>query len=747
MKFKKISWLILFYFSFITSVYSTNLFSTEYKISKNPILKKSLSKTIDNNLDTLKINSIIQLAWDIAPNNYKKSIQYSDSAISLSQKIKWLKGEGEALSIKGEALRYGGLLKESLENYKKALRIFKKLDKKKKIANIYSNIGITYFNLSAFPKAMENFNTALKLHDEINDREGIINNYGYIGIVLSKLKEYDKALTYFNLALEKALQLKNKSIIATQYGNIGLTYMEQRKYDKALTDYQEAIKIFEAIEDYYNYSIYLGNIGLVYLKKKDYSKAFSYFEKALRLAQENNDQYGIAHQYGNIGELDLRKVKDSNAALDKADKDIVLKKSIYYLKKAVDIFKNIEVKEEQKNYQFLLSMAYEEKGNYSLALKTFKAAQAIKDTIHSNKNRKIIANLEIKQQLFMKEKEVEILNIDRKHEASIRNMLIVFAGFFVLVSLVILYMYSNKKKRNKRLQENIRIRKKVEKDLRSKKIELEIYQQHLEQLVMERTKELEEEVNIRKETEKKLIIAKDKAEAASKAKSVFLANMSHELRTPLTGILGYSDLLKSMLEDEELIDMAAGINRTGKRLLNTVSLVLDLSRIESDKSEINFLPIDIIKELKEVYQNFKGATSVKKVDFILNLHTDSFIINIDNTMLKVILDNLINNAIKFTKKGSITIDTGIELIKNNTYFWFRVKDTGIGIKEDQLHLVFEEFKQLSEGFTKDFQGSGLGLSITKKYVDLLYGKIKVESTFGKGTAFTIYFPTKIQAAA
>ncbi len=594
---------------------------------------------------------------------------------------------------------------------------------------------------------MEYFNKSVELHDEIKDQEGIINNYGYIGIVLSTLKEYEKALIYFNLALEKALQLKNQSIIATQYGNIGLTYMEQKKYDKALKDYSEAIKIFKKIEDYYNYSIYLGNIGLVYLNKNNYSKAFKYFEEALNLAKENNDQYGIAHQYGNIGQLALRRAKDKNIFLNQMEKDIALKKSVYYLKRAVDIFKNIEVKEEQKNYQFLLSKAYEERGNYKLALNTFKAAQAIKDTIHSNENKKNIANLEIKQQLFMKEKEVEILNIDKKHEASIKNMLIVFAAFFVLTSLIILYMYSNKRKRNKRLQENIRIRKKVEKDLRSKKIELEIYQQHLEQLVMERTKELEEEVNIRKETEKKLIIAKNKAEAASKAKSVFLANMSHELRTPLTGILGYSDLLKSMLEDDELIDMAAGINRTGKRLLNTVSLVLDLSRIESDKNEINYLPTDVIAELKEVYENFKGATSVKNIDFNLNVHADSFIINIDNTMLKVILDNLINNAIKFTKKGSINIDTGTEEIKNNTYFWIKVKDTGIGIKESELSLVFEEFKQLSEGFTKDFQGSGLGLSITKKYVELLYGKIKVESKFGIGTTFTIYFPIKIQAAA
>ncbi len=429
------------------------------------------------------------------------------------------------------------------------------------------------------------------------------------------------------------------------------------------------------------------------------------------------------------------------------DKEIVLKKSIYYLKKAIDIFKEIEQKEEEKNYEFMLSKAYEELGDYKSALKIFKQAQTIKDTIHSIENKRNIANLEIKQQLYMKDKELQILNIDKQHEALIRKMLTIFTGIFILVSIVILYMYANKRKRNKQLQESIRIRKKVEKDLRAKKIELEIYQQHLEKLVHERTQKLEEEVNIRRETEEKLIIEKDKAEAASKAKSVFLANMSHELRTPLTGILGYSDLLYNMIDDEEMKDMAAGINRTGKRLLNTVSMVLDLSRIESDRNEIHYKEIDIITEIKEVYNNFKGAASVKNIKFNLNLHTNSFNIYIDEIMLKVILDNLINNAIKFTKKGSVNIDTGIDSIKNKTYFWIKVKDTGIGIKENELPLVFEEFKQISEGFTKDFQGSGLGLSVTKKYVELLNGIIKVESVFGIGTTFTIYFPTEIQAVA
>lgn len=244
-----------------------------------------------------------------------------------------------------------------------------------------------------------------------------------------------------------------------------------------------------------------------------------------------------------------------------------------------------------------------------------------------------------------------------------------------------------------------------------------------------------------------MVIAKENAEAASNSKSTFLANMSHELRTPLVGILGYSDLMRSMLDDPELKEMAEGINRTGKRLLSTLSLILDLARLESNLVEVNADPIDIIQEIKETCTSFKGTLSNKKLGFEINVHAETFMIDMDSSMFRVILENLINNAFKFTSKGEIKIITSIENDSFNSSFVLKVQDSGIGISKSQIPMIFKEFKQLSGGFTKDFQGSGLGLAITKKYIELLGGKIEVESELGKGTTFIISFPIKIQSAA
>ena len=248
---------------------------------------------------------------------------------------------------------------------------------------------------------------------------------------------------------------------------------------------------------------------------------------------------------------------------------------------------------------------------------------------------------------------------------------------------------------------------------------------------------IQEDITEKKRTVEELIVAKEKAVEANKAKDVFLANMSHELRTPLIGILGYSELLTEELKDPEKIEMSTGIKRAGKRLLNTLNLILDLTRIESNKFEISLEHVNIINEIQSVFNSFKGAALEKKLDFILNVPDDNLTAEIDKNVFSIVMENLINNAIKFTKQGNITVSAGRE---NKDIIFISVKDTGIGIDEKHFNIVFEEFRQVSEGINREFQGTGLGLSITKRYVEMLGGTISIESKVGAGSAFIIRLP-------
>ena len=245
------------------------------------------------------------------------------------------------------------------------------------------------------------------------------------------------------------------------------------------------------------------------------------------------------------------------------------------------------------------------------------------------------------------------------------------------------------------------------------------------------------DVSERKAYESELKEAKDRAEEANKTKDLFLANMSHELRTPLIGILGYSDLLSENLNDKEQVEMAKGIKRSGDRLLKTLNLLLDLTRIKSDKFESSIIEKDITEELKFAFEMFRGAALDKKLEFSLQILEEKLTAKVDSSMMLVILENLINNAIKFTSHGSIKITAGNQ---NEREVFIKVKDTGIGIDEKNFEKIFEEFRQVSEGTNREFQGTGLGLSITKKYVEMLNGTIKVESKINEGTTFTVLLP-------
>ena len=733
--------LIIIIYPILTLLFTSTIIAKESIPQEAKLLSNNLNVKLQKTfVDSIEIDKLIKLSWELAIVDVDSSIAIADSAIRLAKSANSPIRMAKALNNKGEALRYKGLFEDGLKEHLAALDILTPLKNESSIAKTESDIGISYFNLADYSNAFKHFDNAHDIYKKLNDKLGILNVNGYIGVVFSNFEQHEKAISYFEKAIEIATDLGDKSKIATQLNNIGLTYFELKKYEKAITSYVKSIKIFKELEDDFNYSITLGNIGIPYLELKEYEKAEAAFNESLELAKKLNDQYGVAHQNGNLGELYYKMTVDTK-------QNNHIPTAIKYLKISVNEFESLGAISDQKDYLLMLSDVYSIVGNYKNSLAIFKEAKALQDSIQAKENNNTIAGLEIKQELEQKENEIIILNQEKEYESVLKSALIIFAFLILLIALLTAHFYRKKRNDNVILQKNITLRQEVENALRKNEEELKRHRDHLEKLVSERTKKLENEIIEHKQTEEALLLAIERAEIANNAKSVFLANMSHELRTPLVGILGYSDLLTSIIDDTDAKEMAEGINRTGNRLLNTLSLVLDLARIESDKFEIDISHVDVINELKDTYQNFKVMAERKNLKLNLNVHTESFVHPTDLSMLKVILDNLVNNAIKFTTVGEIDIISDILHVDDTAQLVIKVCDTGVGIKRENLPLIFEEFKQLSEGFTKDFQGSGLGLSITKKFVELLGGKINVESELGKGTTFIINFPTEIKAVA
>lgn len=236
--------------------------------------------------------------------------------------------------------------------------------------------------------------------------------------------------------------------------------------------------------------------------------------------------------------------------------------------------------------------------------------------------------------------------------------------------------------------------------------------------------------------------AKEKAEEMNRLKSNLLSNMSHELRTPMIGILGYTELLKEEKSQNEVRAWADKINKCGTRLMQTLNLILDLSRIEAEKLDLSFTAVDLEKIIDELFESFFENASAKNLSLVKQAKTPIPKVQSNESMVREILNNLINNALKFTDHGGVTVNLDVVPEKEKEYIKIDVIDTGIGIAPADQNLIWEEFRQVSEGRGRGFEGSGLGLTITKKFVEKLNGHVSVTSELGKGSCFSVFIPVQ-----
>jgi len=649
---------------------------------------QALLKTVKQ--DTTKVILLNKIAEVYLGNTPDQVIKYANQSLTLAKKIAYKKGIGDSYNCLGVFYWYKADYVIALDYFKNNLKIGEETGDKLRISRAYNGIGSINSFLGNYNEALKNDFASLKMQIALGDKKGMAGTYNNIGIIYLYRANYPEALKNFISALKLNEEVKNKNWIAININNIGEVYKEQGNYSSALKNQYSALKIQIELKDKAGIANTYSNIAEVYFKQNKYQEALKNLFDGLKLFNEVGDKDGIAFTCVGIGNNYTKLHKYNDAS--------------FYLNKALLISKEVGGMENIKKSLDGMTKLDSSKGDFKLAFKHYKQYVLIRDSLVNMENTKKITQQQMQYDFDKKEsltkaeqeKKDAITQKELQRQKLVRNGFIGGFGIVLLFAGVFFRQRNSIKKGNEALQ-----------------------------------------------------IAKERAEQSERYEQQFLANMSHEIRTPMNAVMGMTNLLINKNPREDQLNYLDGIKKSSDNLLYIINDILDLSKIESGKIELEQIDFSLYDVINQVKQTLNHKAEEKGLFLITEI--DSRIPDVvigDPVRLNQILINLAGNAIKFTEKGSVSIDVRCQVsdvrgvkseqltVNNTSALKFSIVDTGIGIPKDKLQTVFESFKQAHSSDTRKYGGTGLGLSISKQFVELMGGTISLESEEGSGTTFS-----------
>lgn len=660
-----------------------------------------------------KIDLNLNLAEGYLNNQPQKSIDLAKDALELSTKISDLGRKASSLFLLGEANRAMGNNSVAYDFYFQANKLYEQLADKEGLANCANSIGRVYKILGDYPSALEYHLIALHYYEELDNQKGIASSLINAGVAYRNLGEKNIAIENYNKALEISMQLTDLTNMVAALISIGNVHWYDKNYSEALIYYERALKVS-------NEKQYKGehpggiqnNIGNVYRQLGDYNKALEYYFLALNTSKNIGDQNQIAITLKNIGITHKESKKYSEA--------------IHYFIESKTLAESIHLLKVQQETLEQLSQTYTLLADYKKALEYFIQFSLLRDSLFDEETSSKISLLQLKNnireqetQITLSEKENELKS---SREEYLRNLIILISLLAVSLILFLWIRYRSKIKKNEELQE---------------------LNSELERRVEERTKRLRIENEQRR-------IAQEQAELANDTKNRFLATISHEVRTPLNAIIGFCDLaIKTDINNDHQLNLKR-VKDSSEHLLAMIKDVLDYSQIESGKMELKATSFDLFKLIHSVINAYFLDASSKdiKLTYEIDERIPKSLIG-DPDAIRQVLYNLIGNAIKFTDRGTVEVSVRMGNTSEDSkqiHLIFSVKDSGIGISKLKQKLIFMDFTQVDNTASRRYGGVGLGLTITKYFVELMGGRISVQSDKGTGSEFIFDILIKVDAS-
>ncbi len=558
-------------------------------------------------------------------------------------------------------------------------------------ANALVEAAIAHESFGNLQLAFDGYFSALKIFEKLNDKKGIIYQYINIGLIYQNQKNYTISSGAFIRALYLSNQIEFKEGVILAYNNLGINCLSQNQFTEALNYFTLVLKHDLKSGDNKNIGGSYNNIGMVYLGLKDAKLAENYFLKSLVYKTTADDKAGIANTYNNLAETYLI------ANLNKVQEYLLKARAIA----TQNNFRSVLIENYQIAYKY-----HKQIGDFKESLNNYERFVAIQDSLKLDELSIRIAHVTKQYETEKAAKEYVQIEKDFTKQIFIKRILI--AVILLLITLAgLMYFIALKR------------RKLYDKLAKQKK------------LIFKKNKKLHQQIIATRN-------AKNIAESANRAKSQFLSIMSHEIRTPLNAVIGLANLLADDNPRDDQKENIEVLKTSSTILLATLNDVLDLSKIDAGKMEVEEVEFDLLNNLQTLQDLF--ITSAKNKNVKLTLIADTSIPKVligDVFHLNQILSNLISNAIKFTQHGGVSIVANcLSEHEEFSTIQFKIIDTGIGIDKDKMVTIFDVFTQADTNTTRKYGGTGLGLAICKKLLLIQGAVLTVKSEVGIGSEFS-----------
>jgi signal transduction histidine kinase len=638
------------------------------------------------------VDSLNSAARGVLYNDNARALELARLAIGQAEKIGYSAGKADALRTEGVALANLNRFAEAQRSQEEALDLYASLADTSGIAAALNALGVMWLKRSQYELSLAALLKSLSLRERLNDTTGIATTLNNIGLLYKFQQNYPLAESYYRRSLSLKESVGDAQGISNACNTLGELCLILGREEEALELHKRALVLRRGLNNWYGVATSLNALGMAYKKIGKYPAARTHFDSALAIRRRIGDDNGCINTLGNLSSvhLELRQTQQAVA----------------YAREGLALAGSAGIIYQQIILSRILADALAQSGKHAEAFAIQRRAWELKDSLAGRESAERLAQMQTQYELHKKDKEISLLQSKEQLQSADRKYLLLTLGLLALTAALTVNRYFAKRAAHRRLQ----------------KAHSEIECQR--DIITAHNRQLQEQ--------------NERLNELNMEKNEIMGIVAHDLQNPIATVRGLSDLLyNGMSGGEQAREIAGSILRTADRMLDMVKNLLHVNRAESGKMEMTIMPLNARAVVYPAAADYEERAAAKGIVLHFN-SADCVPVLADEFALFHVAENLISNAVKFSPPNT---NVRVRLfLANEQTFRLEVQDEGQGVSEADKTKLFGKFMRLSARPTGGEHSTGLGLSIVKKMVEAMNGKVWCESELGKGARFIVELP-------